>query len=157
MLAAHGMAVKFSTGSHPFYAALGARLGLHDLVSTVVLVGLVCAALRNRRRTAFHTACMVPTVLLVLPPVVSRLPLRGFFHSGEFLVILLALPIATGEPRGRGPLLFLVGVQLIHVPLFETIGASRAWADAFARYGELPATPFALAAAAATAAPLVLS
>lgn len=55
VLVMHSMATKFANGSVPFYAALGARLGLHDLISTVVLVAMVCAALlcaERRRSTA---------------------------------------------------------------------------------------------------------
>ncbi len=52
VLAMHGMAQKFAAGTPPFYAVMGARLGLHDLVTTVVLVAMVCAGLRHRRRVA---------------------------------------------------------------------------------------------------------
>lgn len=154
-LAMHSMAVKFATHSDPFYAVLGARLGLHDLLSTVVLVGMVCAALVYRRRPALHAGYMLATVLLVLPPVVARLPIPRFFHSGEVIAIGMALLAMAWERRGLPPLAIVVVVQLLQILQFETIGASTAWANAFTRFSGMPVVPFAAAAGAAALASLL--
>jgi len=157
VLALHSMATKFATASDPFYAALGARLGAHDILSTTVLVALVCTALINRRRMAVHGACMLSTAILVLPPVIARLPIPRFFHSGELIAIAIALLAAWAEPRGRWPFLVVAGVQVVHILMFETVAASAAWAGTFAAFSTLPVAPFALAAAAAALAGLVMA
>lgn len=149
VLAAHSMAIKFATRSDPFYAVLGARLGAHDILSTIALVALVCAALIHRRQAALHAGYMLATALLVLPPIVARLPLPRIFHLGEIVAIILALALAWWEPRGRRPLFVVAFVQVMQIAQFETFGASAAWASAFARFGELPVLPLAAAASGA--------
>lgn len=151
----HSMATKFAEGSHPFYAAQGARLGMHDIISTTALVALVCAALAKRRNIAVHAACMLSTAILVLPPVVARLPIPRFFHSGELIALVLAVLAAWIEPRGRWPFLAVAGVQIIHIVVFETVAASAPWAQAFAGFSTQPVTPYAVAAAVLALAALV--
>ncbi len=150
VLVLHSMATKFALKSDPFYAALGARLGLHDVISTLALIALVCAALERRRNIAFHAACLLATAILVLPPVIVRLPVPRFFHSGEIIALALALFAAWREPRGRGPFLAVAALQVIHVLAFETIAAGDSWARIVVRFSTLPVAPFALAAALAT-------
>ena len=146
VLVMHSMAIKFATQSHPFYAALGARLALHDLVSTIALVSFVSAALVFRRKVAVHAGCMLATVLLVLPPVIARLPIPRFFHSGELIVIALALLILWREPRARTPFLALIGVQILVIILFETLGVSPGWDGVVTAFSKLPVAPFSLGA-----------
>lgn len=157
VLVLHSMATKFALKTDPFYAALGARLGLHDIVSTVALVGFVSVAMARRRNIAVHAACLLSTAILVLPPVIARLPIPRVFHSGELIAIAVALAAAWVEPRGRWPLLVVAGIMVVHILLFETIGASTAWAQIMVGFSTLPVAPFALAAMAAAVAALVLA
>lgn len=157
VLVLHSMATKFALKSDPFYAALGARLGLHDIISTLALVALVCTALARRRNIAVHAACLLATVILVLPPVIVRLPIPRFFHSGEVIALALALFAAWREPRGRGPFLAVAALQIVHVLVFETVGAGDAWARIVIRFSTLPVAPFAATAALAALASLVLA
>ncbi|WGM32168.1 hypothetical protein [Brevundimonas sp. NIBR11] len=157
VLVLHSMATKFAEGSDPFYAALGARLGAHDIISTIALVALVCMAVAKRRNIAVHAACMLSTAILVLPPVIARLPIPRFFHSGEIIAIVLALLAAAIDRRGRWPFLAVAGVQVVHVLVFETVAASTPWADAFAAFSAWPVAPFAVAAAVVALAALTLA
>lgn len=157
VLVLHSMATKFALKSDPFYAALGARLGLHDIISTIALVALVATALARRRNIAVHAACLLSTAILVLPPVIVRLPIPRVFHSGELIALALALVAAWVEPRGRGPFLVVAGIMVVHILVFETVGASTAWAQIMAGFSTLPVVPFALAAMAAALAALVVA
>ena len=157
VLVLHSMATKFALKSDPFYAALGARLALHDIISTTALVALVCTALARRRQIAVHAACMLSTAILVLPPIIVRLPIPRFFHSGELIALTLALVAAWVEPRGRGPFLVVAGLQVVHILVFETLAASAPWERIVTAFSALPVAPFALAAMAAALAALVLA
>lgn len=155
VLVMHSMATKFALGEHPFYSVLGARLGMHDVVSTTALVGLVALALLNRRKAALHGGYMLATVLLVLPPVVARLPIPSFFHSGELIAIALALLALWREPRGRVPFLVVIAIQILQILLFETVSASPQWEAAFVDFSRLSPWPFALSGAGFSVAVLV--
>lgn len=157
VLVMHSMAIKFAKGSQPFYAVLGARLGLHDLISTTVLVGMVCAALVSRRKIPLHAGFLLSTALLVLPPVIARLPIPRFFHSGEIIAVALAALVIWRAPQARLPFLILIGVQVLQVLVFETLGASDRWATLFSAFSRQPVAPYAAAAMAATAIVLVLA
>jgi hypothetical protein len=154
-LVVHSMSLKYAAG-HPFYGIFGPRLGLHDLISTVALVAMVRAALVRRRVAALHGGFMLGTVLLVLPPVLARLPLPipPWLHAGELLGGLIALALYLRAPRTGLPFLVVIGVMLLDVLEFETVGASALWARGFGAIGTLPAAPLALAAAAGAAAAL---
>ena len=157
MLVLHSMATKFATRSDPFYAALGARLGGHDIISTIALIGFVAFALRWRRKIVLHGASMLATALLVLPPVISRLPIPRFFHSGELIVIALSALAAWREPRARGVFAAVAVLQILHIAAFETVWASLAWARAFAAFSHLPVAPFAVASGVAALSFLLLA
>lgn len=149
----HSMSTKFA-GGHPFYGVFGARLGLHDLISSVTLIAMVRAALVNRRRMGLHAAYMLATVLLVLPPVVARLPIAvpPQFHAGEAVSALVALAMYLARRRDGLPFLIVIGVMLIEVIAFESFGASALWARWFAGLGTLPPGLLALAAMGCAAA-----
>jgi hypothetical protein len=147
-LVLQSMASKFASGSHPFYAVFGARLGMHDIVSSVTLVAMVRAALVNRRRVGLHAAYMLGTVLLVLPPIMARLPIDAppALHLGELVSILAALALYLWR-RGDGlPFLIVIGAMLLQVLSFESFGASAQWAAMFSSIARWPAMPLAFAA-----------
>jgi hypothetical protein len=150
VLAVQSMAVKYATASHPFYAVFGPRLGMHDIISTTALVLMVRAALAHRRRMALHGGYMLATVLLVLPPIMARLPLHlpPPLHAGEVLAIALAALLYHRRPRDGRPFLFAGGVMALEVLAFETFGASAWWAGLFAGLAALPPVPLALLAVA---------
>ena len=158
-LALHSMAVKYATASHPFYAVFGPRLGLHDIVSTTALVAMVAAALRQRRHVARHARYMVATVLLVLPPIMARLPLPvpPALHPGELVATGIALKLFATARRDGRPFLIVAGVMALEVILFETVGASQQWARAFAVIAAMRPEPLALGAMGAAAVVLVLA
>jgi len=157
VLVLHSMATKFVLKSDPFYAALGARLALHDIISTIALVAFVSVALAQRRNIAIHAACMLSTAILVLPPVIARLPIPRFFHSGELIAIAVALASAWVEPRGRWPFLIVAGLIGVNIMVFETLAASTPWAQIVTAFSALPVVPFALAAMAAALAAFILA
>lgn len=151
-LVLHSMALKF-TGGHPFYGIFGARLGLHDIISTVVLVGMVRAALLNRKRVARHAAYMLGTTLLVLPPILARLPVPAppALHLGEMLSIVIAALLWLGHRREGRAFAVVIATMALEIVAFESVGASALWADWFARIGTLPVAPLSLGALALAA------
>lgn len=86
---------------------------------------------------------MLATVLLVLPPIVARLPIPRFFHSGEIVAIALAAIAAWRTPTARQPFLIVIGVMVVQIALFETVGASDGWAQVFKAFGRQPVWPYA--------------
>jgi hypothetical protein len=147
-LVLHSMAVKYAGQSHPFYARFGPRLGMHDLISTVALVAMVRAALVQRRRVGLHAGYMLATVLLVLPPILARLPIGAppALHLGELTAGLAALALYAGRRRDGMPFLIVTAVMLLEVLAFESFGASSAWSGLFARIARWPVLPLAFGA-----------
>lgn len=145
-LAMQSMAEKFVTKSDPFYALLGARLGLDDVVATTALVLMARAAIVNRRRTGLHAAYMLSTVLLVLSPVVERLPIPFVPHLGDAITVLTALGLYAIRRHDGGPFLIVAAVSVLRVVQFHTVAASDAWAGLFSRLVGVPSAPLAIAA-----------
>ena len=150
-LAMQSMAVKFVTKSEPFYAAFGARLGMDDVVASVALVWMVRAAIRARRRTGLHAAYMLATVLLVLSPIVARLPLPHVPHLGEAFTALVALALYATRPRDGWPFLLVIALAALRALQFETIAASATWARMFGSLAEMAPAALALPAVLAAA------
>jgi hypothetical protein len=136
------VAVMFSNaGMPPFLPPL---LAFIDLPSVVFLVVLVMLALWNIRAPAAHKRFMAATVLLGLPPALTRLYARvgdphiGFMVAlhGSFVtveVILVALIVAdrrAGERHLAYPLslAFFVAVHALMLPV-----ATSAWWQALMR------------------------
>lgn len=146
VLAMQSMAEKFVTKSDPFYAVLGPRLGLDDVVATTALVLMVRAAVVNRRRMGLHAAYMLSTVLLVLSPVVARLPIPLIPHLGDAITILVALGLYAVRRRDGRPFLIVAALSVLRVVQFHTVAASDAWAGLFSRLVGVPSVPLAIAA-----------
>jgi hypothetical protein len=153
-LAVHSMAIKFVTRADPFYAALGARLGMDDLIATTALVLLVRLAVINRRRAALHAGYMLATVLLVLSPIMARLPLPRLPHLGEAVTIAIALAMWAMAPRAGRPFQIVATLSVIRALQFETVGASETWGRLFGSIA--PASPTILALVAMLLATLAI-
>lgn len=145
-LAMQSMATKFVTRADPFYAALGARLGMDDVIATTSLVWLVRLAVLNRHCVALHAGYMLATVLLVLSPIIARLPLPRIFHLGEAVTIAIALALWATAPRTARPFQIVVALSVIRAIQFETVGASETWERIFGSLAQ--ASPTMLAAGA---------
>jgi hypothetical protein len=125
-------------------------LAFIDLPSVAFLVVLVVMALRNVRTPAAHKRFMASTVLLGLPPALTRLYARVFAPQVDFMtalhgsfvtveVILIALIIAdlrAGERRLAYPLslAFFAAVHGLMLP----VSSSAAWHAVLKWYGQLP-------------------
>jgi len=151
-LAMQSMATKFATKSDPFYAMLGARLGLDDVVATIALVLMVRAAIVHRRRMGLHAAYMLSTVLLVLSPVIERLPLPRVPHLGEIVTLVIALALYAMRRRDGLPFLIVAALSVERAVQFETVAATDAWARLFSRLTEVPSIVVALLAMLAAVA-----
>lgn len=153
LLAMQSMAAKALAG-HPFYAPFGALLGLDDAVASTALLLIVRAALRDRRQVWLHGGYMLSTLLLVLPPIVTRLlppmaapglsPFDTAYLTAELSAGVIAALLAWVYPRARRPFLTVAAITVAQAALVEAVGRSRAWADAFAA---LTLVPSALLAA----------
>lgn len=142
------VAVMFSNPEMPPF--LPPLLAFIDLPSVLFLVVLVTLGLRNVRTPAAHKRFMGATVLLGLPPALTRLYARlfapevGFMQAlhGSFLtveLVLIALIVAdwrSGERRLAYPL-SLAFFVLVHL-LMESVAASAGWVSAMNWYSQLP-------------------
>lgn len=153
-LVVHSMAIKYVNRSDPFSATLGARLGVDDILTTILMVWMVRRAIVNRRRVGVHAAYMLSTVLLLLPPVIVRLPipLPVPFVSSFAISLVVALALYAIRRRDGGPFLITAGYTVVRVILLSTFSASEVWARTFARIADVPAVvigPLCIAAGVA--------
>lgn len=155
VLVFQSMAAKY-LGGHPFYGMFGPMLGMHDVIATLTLVAMVALALRHRRRVGVHAGYMLGTALLVLPPVIERLPILPHgMHLSEGFPLLLALILAARNRKSAEPMLVVAAVMAVQIVQFHTVGASAAWAHAFGAVASLTGTPLALVAVAMAALSLL--
>lgn len=163
----HDMAVRMAAG-RPFEAAFGAALAPDDLVSIAALVGFVAAALAARRRVGRHSAWMLVTALLVLPPVTARLvqvaartagleaPSMGMsFLVAHVVTIAVALVVAERRRADARPFLILVGLSLFKMASYPLLGSDDGWRAMLAAYSRSDPLPSVAAAAALSLAVLV--
>lgn len=149
------MAAKF-LARHPFYGTFGPMLGLHDVIATLTFVAMVALALRHRRKIGIYAGYMLGTALLVLPPVIERLPpLPHGLHLSEGLPLLLALILAARNRKSATPMLVVAAVMAVQIVQFHTIGASAAWARTFGAAAALTGLPLAATAIALAALTLL--
>lgn len=132
-LAMQGMALKYVTKSDPFYAALGPLLGLDDLISATALLLLVRAVMVNRRRPHLHGGYLLTTVMLVVPPIVSRhdLPVPPQWHAGELIAAAPAVLLAAAAPCHAKPFLILLGILSVIIVATTIAGFSPTWVAVF--------------------------
>ncbi len=145
------VAMMFANPAMPPF--LPPLLAFIDLPSVVFLVVLVTLALRNTKTPAAHKRFMAATVLLGLPPALTRLyarvgaphvdfmtALHGSFATVE--LILVALIVAdrrAGEHRLAYPLALAFFV-LVHA-LMLPVSGTAAWTTMMAWYVGLPFFP----------------
>ncbi|HET8771476.1 MAG TPA: hypothetical protein VFM71_10890 [Gemmatimonadaceae bacterium] len=142
------VAVMFSNPEMPPF--LPPLLAFIDLPSVLFLIVLVTLALRNLGTPAAHKRFMAATVLLGLPPALTRLYARVLAPNVGFMgalhlsfvtveVILLVLIVAdrrAGQRRLAYPLslAFFAGIHALMGP----VAVSAAWTAAMAWYVALP-------------------
>lgn len=151
MLVIHSMAIRYVTKHDAFAAAVGAEICLHDLVSSAMVAGMVAMALRNRRRVAVHAGYLLGTILLVMPPVFSRLPLDGIVPDAvmPWLSPGLALLLAAIERRGAEPMLVTFAALVLHIYVVAPLGQTVAWSQLVTAYAAFSAPALALVSALA--------
>lgn len=159
---AGSMAVVLSmaqaTPVDPFYQVYGARLGVMDVTTPIILGWLYYRALAERRNTQRHARFMMATPLLLIMPIISRLATRFIpalaMHGPEdFHLFVWGMRIANTvsvtcaawlfatSPRFGRPFLVTGIFMLGQAVLFETVALTRAWPSAFTAMGRLPMFP----------------
>jgi hypothetical protein len=128
---------------------LAPLLAFVDLPSVAFLLVLVTLALRNVRRREAHKRFMASTVLLGLPPALTRLyqrvlPEAGFMsalHASLYtveaiLVLIIVLDWRAGQRRLAYPLslAFFVALHATMLP----VAASGAWGSLMASFNGMP-------------------
>ncbi len=151
----------------PFHARYGVTLALVDLVTVTGFVGLVVAALVERRRVWSHAAYMLSTVLLVLPPIFGRLlpmtpgyPIPGVagftlaFYVAQLGAAAALLFLARLYPRSKRPFMASAALLIVSTALFDTAGRSAWWREIATALASVPAPALAAIGVAASAASL---
>lgn len=161
LLAMQGMAALAAAQSDPFHARYGARLALDDALAILAFVALVTFATAQRRRVWLHGGAMLGTALLVLPPIITRLPI--FPDSASFNMVFLAAQgvallgaVALGglHPRSKGPFGFVAATIVLQSLLVQTVGQSAAWQRACFSLIGIPAIVLAFVGIVIGLAPL---
>jgi len=164
LLAMQGMAALAAAQSDPFHARYGVRLALDDALAIAAFLVLVTMAVAQRRRVWIHGGAMIGTVLLVLPPIVTRLPIfpgsasfNTVFLIAEGVSLILALGLAGAYRRSRLPFGFVALTIMAQAGGVETIGTSAAWQRACFALIDVPPALLALMGAMAGGVPLWLA
>jgi hypothetical protein len=151
LLAMQGVVALAIARSDPFHITYGPRLMLADAMSTCAFLGLVAAALIHRRKVWTHGGAMLATAVLVLPPIVGRLPILphgpflGLAHTtaalelGQMSGVVLGLALAWRYPRAARPFAFAGLTILVESLCFETFGRTAAWERIVFHLVEVPA------------------
>lgn len=161
-LALQGMASLWRSNADPFHAAFGSRLVIADMVAGPSVVIMVVYAFLHRRRVAVHSAAMIATALLVLPPVIGRLfpAIPGFPHGGwagfagfraafqlaEAITLVAALWLASRRPTARVGFGFAAIATALQMIGFETIGRTDLWDRWVITLTDIPPALMSLAA-----------
>ena len=146
LLAMQGMAALAAAQSDPFHAHYGVRLALDDALAIAAFLTLVTIAIAQRRRVWVHGGAMIGTVLLVLPPIITRLPVfpgsasfNTVFLIAQGIALTLALTLAGAYPRSRLPFGFVALTIIVQSAAVALLGTTMAWQRvAFALIGVPP-------------------
>jgi len=164
LLAMQSMAALAAAKADPFHAHYGARLALDDAIAIAAFLALVSFAVARRRKVWLHGGAMLGTALLVLPPIITRLPV--FPDSATFVTVFLiaqatalggALLLALLYPRARAPFGFVAGTIGVQTLLVQTFGVSPAWERICFGLIGVPSYVLAVAGLAVGAVPLWLA
>ena len=134
LLAMQGMAALAAAQSDPFHAHYGARLALDDALAIAAFLTLVTIAIAQRRRVWVHGGAMIGTVLLVLPPIITRLPLfpdsasfNMVFLIAQGIALTLAVLLATAYPRSRLPFGLVALTIIVQSLAVAMLGTTMTW------------------------------
>lgn len=164
LLAMQGMAALAAAKADPFHAHYGARLALDDALAILAFVALVTLAVARRRKLWIHGGAMLGTALLVLPPIVTRLPIfpdsasfNIVFLAAQGIALTLALALAGAYPRSRVPFGFVALTIVVQSAAVEMLGTTMAWQRACFALIDVPPMLLALIGAIAGLVPLWLA
>lgn len=153
VLVVHTMAQKTAAGDL-FYQTFGARLGAVDFYSSVALVGLVWAALRERRNVRLHAGYMLSTAFFLVMPAVARIltdypPFlvdgpAAFDKFGQALHVTIAATVLFAgalwlRNRKDTPMLVIAILVALESVFFEIVGRTDAWKAVFFGLGDTSA------------------
>lgn len=168
LLVVHTMA-KATAAGDLFYQTYGARLGAIDFFSTIAIVVLVWAALRQRRNSRLHAGYMLSTAFFLVMPVVGRIladyppflvegPATFYkfghaVHASVAATTLFALALWLRN-RANTPMLIIAALVASESLLLEVVGRTEAWKAVFFALGD--ASPVAHAVVGWTVAVLAM-
>jgi hypothetical protein len=141
-----------STPSDPFYQINGARLGILDAATPILLIVLFYFALRERRNVQLHARYMLATALPLVEPIVERLlghlvqPFTAFdvaqfvwtMRAAELGGLIATACLCATAPRHGRPFLIVGAAMVAQAVLVETLGVSSLWQTIFVGLGKLP-------------------
>lgn len=144
-----------TVAGNPFYQIYGARLGIMDGSSVLLLGYLYYQALKHRRSVQLHARYLLATPLPLIMPIAGRvinhlvppLAIHGphdfhLFAWGVRWASLVGVAIAaclyTSSPRHGRPFLVAGGVIVVQQMLFDSVGYTPAWQSVFLALGRVP-------------------
>ena len=158
-----GMAQRFVAEASPFHTMYAPRLAWLDVVAVGGIAYLYFQALRLRRKVHPHARYMLATIFFLLPPIFGRLmpilpPLTPSgpeefwkigvgIQIGNALTAAIAFGLALHSGKHGRPFFIAGALTVLSALLYEFVGGSAAWQALYARFAEVPALPFAFAAA----------
>lgn len=149
------LSMSQATPVDAFYQVYGARLGIMDATTPIILGWLYFQALAQRRNVQLHARFMLATPLLLVMPIVSRIadtliPALAIHGPEDFHLFVWSMRIAnvvsvgcaawlySTSPRFGQPFLVAGVVMLAQAVLFESIALTGTWQSAFTALGSLP-------------------
>jgi hypothetical protein len=166
LLAMQGVVTLAAAKSDPFHITYGPRLMLADAMSIVAFLILATSAIAYRRKVWTHGGAMLATAVLVLPPIVGRLPLLphgpflGIAHTaaelelGQMSGVALGAVLAILYPHAARPFGFAAIVIAVESLLLETFGRTEMWEGIIFRLIGVPSVVLALVGLVLGAVPI---
>ena len=137
------------SATHSFAIAFGPRLAFLDFTTLAYFVATYGLALHYRRNVQLHARLMASTVVLVLPPALSRLianyvPVINSFeaavHVSYWLTELVAAALILDDRRSgriRAPYVSLLGILVVQQLGFLLLPSAAWWTRFSAWFGAL--------------------
>ncbi len=143
-LAAGMMMVNTMTASidNPFYEIFGDRLAAVDVLTSIAFAWFIYGALANRRNRVLHGGYLLMTMLLLLPPILSRInplgflvssdsSLEAFFSFGFNVSVVLQLILAGilffRHRNNSAPFVEFAGIAVVQWIVFYWANAIPGW------------------------------